>query len=315
MFKIISRVLVIAAGGLLVYSKSFVDDTIHPSEDGVTEGDLLSGFLSAINNFAIEIRGGKITSLNFHHFNIVFTYDNDVNCMFALICNINDIAEEVRNKAEMLKEEFLKRFRDDVKNWTGEITVFEEIDNYVEENIFIPPKILLVGEDGVGKTTIMNLFPGETVLELDEDLNEIIQKSIYVSGLNLKQFIIREIEINDFIDNSRLYRSLLDNVEVICLVTNSGASNLGRTKKLFNILKKKVKRADFYIIANFQDIKEQAFEPSKIEEAFGIKTFGFSARKSTSKEEIFKIVVEILNTSILDKIKTSQQEVAEESEN
>ena len=40
------------------------------------------------------------------------------------------------------------------------------------------PKMLLIGEEGVGKSTIMNLFPGETILELDDDLNEIIQKPI-----------------------------------------------------------------------------------------------------------------------------------------
>ena len=140
--------------------------------------------------------------------------------MFVLVCDIDDIKEEVREKAELLKKEFLKRYRNNLANWTGEISVFQGIDDYVEENIFIPPKILLVGEPGVGKSTIMNLFPGENIIHLDDDFNEIIQKPINVTGLDIKQFILREININDLIDNSKHYRSLLNSVDVICLVTN-----------------------------------------------------------------------------------------------
>ncbi|MFX1273407.1 MAG: hypothetical protein ACFFBP_09235 [Promethearchaeota archaeon] len=310
----ISRILVIASGGLIAYAKSFVGETIDQYLNEISESDLIGGFISAISNFAMEIKGGRVNSLNFKHFNIIFTSDEELDIMFVLICDIDDIEEEVREKAELLKTEFLKRYKENIIKWTGEISIFQGIDQYVEENIFIPPKILLVGENGVGKSTIMDLFPGEVVIQLDDDLNEIIQKPINVSGLDLKQFILREININDLIDNSKHYRTLLNSVDVICLVTNSAASNLGRTKKLYEILKQKVKRADFYIIANFQNVKEQAFDPLKIEESYGVKTYGFSATSSKAKKEIFKITVEILKTSILEKIKSSQREVTQDNQ-
>jgi len=309
----ISRILVIVQGGLIAYSKSFVGKSTDDESSKLDESDLIGGFLTAINSFAMEIKGGLAHSLNFKHFNIIFTNDDEFDMMFVVICDINDIEEEVREKAELLKNEFLKRYRTKVSNWNGDITPFQEIDTFVEDNIFIPPKILLVGDNGVGKTTIMNLFPGEFIIELDDDLNEIIQKPINVSGLKLKQFILREINLDDLIDNSRHYRDLLNSVEIICLVTNSAASNLGRTKKQYEMLKKKVKRADFYVIANFQDLKEQAFDPNKIEEAFGVRTFGFSAKDPNAKENIFKITTNILKNSILDKIKTSQKEVTNEN--
>ena len=121
------------------------------------------------------------------------------------------------------------------------------------------------------------------------------------------------MNINDLIDNSKMYRPLLNSVDVICIVTNSGASNLGRTKKLFSPLKSKVKKADFYIIANFQDIKDQAFEPKKIEEAFGVKTYGFSTKSKNAKEDMFKIFVDILNTSIIEKIQKNQDEITQDN--
>ena len=77
-----------------------------------------------------------------------------------------------------MKKEFIKAYKPYLENWTGNVSVFQNFDEFIEENIFIPPKILLVGEKGVGKTTIMDLFPGETIIELDDDLVETIQKPI-----------------------------------------------------------------------------------------------------------------------------------------
>ena len=224
----------------------------------------------------------------------MYAYNNDLDCMFVLVIDIDDVEEEARDKVELMKDEFVKRYYSSLEKWTGDVTIFREFDKFVEEQIFIPPKILLVGEDGVGKTTIMNLFPGETVLELDEDLNEIIQKPVNVSGLkNFKQIILREINIEELVDNSRLHRPLLNSVDIVLVVTNSAASNLGRTKKQFSRLKPMVKKGNFFMIANFQDMKDAAFEPNKIEEAFGIKTFSFSAIQKDSKDKMFKIMVDI----------------------
>ncbi len=304
----ISRILIIASGGLLCFSKNFLGkDTV--------DDDLVSGFLTAISNFAKEIKGGEITSLNFMNFNFMYDYDEELDIMFILVIDIDDLEEETRDKVGIMKNEFLKRYHDNLVEWTGDVTQFKSFDEFVEENIFIPPKILLVGEDGVGKTTIMNLFPGETVLELDEDLNEVIQKPINVSGLTgIKQFMLREINLEELVDNSKMYRPLLDSVDIICVVSNSAASNLGRTKKLFSALQKKVKKADFYVIGNFQDLKDMAFEPKQIEEAFGVKTYGFSCKKKDAQNEMNEIMVEMLNTSIVEKIKKKETPTSEEEE-
>jgi hypothetical protein len=298
----ISRILIIASGGLLCYSKSFISES-------TVDDDLVSGFLTAISNFAKEIKGGEIKALNFMNFNFIYEYDDPLDCMFILVCDIDDIEDEVREKVNIMKEEFLKRFRPNLENWTGDVTQFEPFHEFVEAEVFIPPKVLLVGELGVGKTTIMGLFPGETVLELDEDLNEVVQKPINVAGLTgLKQFMLREMDMEELIDNSKMFRPLLNSADIVLVVTNSAASNLGRSKKMFPVLKTKVKKAEFYIIANFQDHKDSAFEPSKIEEAFGAKTYGFSATEKDGQKRMFEIMVEILNESIIDKIKMKEAE-------
>ena len=284
------------SNGVLCYGKTFVGDTD-------IDDDLVSGFLTAISSIAKKIGGGEIRSLNFRNFNFIYTRDDENLCMFIIVTDIDDPEEEARDKLELLKNEFINRFHDDLKIWDCETGKFEVFDEFVEERLFIPPKILLVGEEGVGKSTIMDLFPGETILELDDDLNEIIQKPITLSNLKrINECILREMDLKELIDNSKIYRSFLNSVDIILIVTNSGASNLGRTQRLLSQLEKKVKKADFYGIANFQDLQNTAYEPEKVEETLGIPTYGFCAIKREAKEKIYKIFHEILNESIVEKI-------------
>jgi hypothetical protein len=283
-------VLVILSKGLLCYSKTFF------GHDNIDD-DFISGFLSTILDISHKIGGGEIKSLNFRNFNIVYSYDDDKLCVFILLSEINDPEEEITEKLELFKNEFILRFRKDIINWDSDIAKFEIFDDFVERNIYIPPKILLAGEDGVGKTSIMNLFPGELIIELDDDMNEIIQKSINLSQSNkFKECKLREVDLEDLVNNSKVFRQLLDSADIICIVTNSAATNLNSTKRLFSLLKLRVDNARFFIIANFQDVKITSFEPEKVGEFFGEKTFGFSVMRDDARDKIFSIILEMLNT-------------------
>jgi len=107
------------------------------------------------------------------------------------------------------------------------------------------------------------------------------------------------------VERAKDYNSLLKTVNIICIVTNSGAGNLSRTMGLFNHLKDQVENADFYIIANFQDSVNSAFDPDKIHESFGIMTFGFSATQKDSREHIYMIIKRMLEISIIEKFEKS----------
>jgi len=247
----ISRILIIAEGGILIYSKNFIVEKID-NDNVIFDENLIAGFLNAISSFAMETRSGEIKSLNFGNVNFIYSYDTQSGAIFVILIDISDLEEEARDRLELMKGEFIKRYSSDIKNFKGNVAIFADFDEFVVEHIFIPPKILLVGEKGVGKTTIMDLFPGETILELDDDLTEIIQKHVDISGIgNLKQFLLRELDLEDLVNNSKLYKPLLNTVDVICVITNSAASNLTRTKHLLSRLEPSVNRAAFYIIANF----------------------------------------------------------------
>ncbi len=279
----------------LCYSKSF-------SKQGASDDDLVSGFLAAFSDFAQEITAGEIKSFKFKNYNYIYEYDKDINAMFVVIVDIDDLEEEVSQKVILLKTEFLNRFKKDLIDWNGNITIFRTFDDFVDTHLLIPPKVLITGIKGVGKTTIMNLFPGETIVDVDESMEEVIQKLIIVKGLsNVKKFILREIDLNDLILKPKFYSPYLNAVNIVCVVTSSTSNNLGKTKELFDRLKAFAKKPDFYIISSFQDLGPRAFDPEKIRDIFGVKTFPFSAIEKGSQLQIFRIMQEILKESFADK--------------
>ena len=291
----IYKIFIIGPGGILCYSKDFFKQ-INIDES------IISGFLTAIDSFAKEIKVGEIKALIFKNYNFLYSYSLEYDCIFVVVIDKDDLEEEARLKLELMKNEFIRRYKPFLEKWTGNTSVFLEFNEFIEENISIPPKILMVGEKGVGKTTILDLFPGETVIELDDDLVETIQKPIDLINIGgIKQCSMREIDLNELLSNSNLYKTLLKSTDIILIITNSAASNLGRTHNLVSQLKPRIENAEFYIIANFQDLVESAFEPEKIEELFDIKTYGFSASNQNAKDDIFRILTEIIQKSILDK--------------
>ncbi len=267
------------------------------------DDEVISGYITAVSDFAREIKGGKIESLIFKNFKLVYSYSHEFKCIFVIVIDKDDLEESARNNLKLIKTEFIKRYRPYLETWTGLVSVFNNFDGFVEENIYIPPNIILTGEKGVGKTTLMNLLPTETIIELDDNMNEILFKQIKLTGLSgIKECIIRAINLNNLINYSDLYKEMLNSADIICLITKSAATNLGRTQRLFSLLKNKVHKTHFFMLANFQDKEAIAIDSKQIEEMFCLKTFSFSAVKDASKGKFLKIIKEMLTISIIDNI-------------
>lgn len=162
-----------------------------------------------------------------------------------------------------------------------------------------PLRVLITGESGVGKTTIMNLLPGETILKIDDDLNELVQNSIDVEGLG--EVVLIEINLKELVNHSKEYRNLLENSDMVIITTNSAMSNLQSTHKLYSELKQKVSIPNFYIFANFQDKEQIAIEKDKIQEMFSEKTVALTAVHPESKEVFLGILEEISKFVVIRK--------------
>ncbi|MFX1303156.1 MAG: hypothetical protein ACFE9X_07345 [Promethearchaeota archaeon] len=165
----------------------------------------------------------------------------------------------------------------------------------------IPPSILITGEKSVGKSTILDLFPSEKILDIDENLKTMIKKQIEIDNLKgINQCILRVINLEDLVRDFKSYKNLLQFVDIICIIINSTIKNLESTHKLLLKLKQNIQDIDYYVINSFQD-RKKALEMKKVEELLGEKTFGFSAVQKDSKEQMLSIIKDILRISILNK--------------
>jgi signal recognition particle receptor subunit beta len=241
--------------------------------------------------------------LNFGNFNFVFDYDEDSDYIFVLIIDINDFEDDARDQLISIKQEFLRRYGSILENFVGGRSTFKDFDKFIEENIYLPPQIIITGQTGVGKTAIFDLLPGERIVNIDDNFNETFVKTVPVDLGTIKEIVVREIALDELVKHMRNYINLLKSAAVIFIVCNSAAKNMELTKELLLELLGKKYQADYYIIANFQDYKDIAFEPKKIAEFFNIRTFGFSAVKRNAKAEIIKVLTESVRNSILEKDK------------
>ena len=80
----ILKIFIIGPGGILCYSKNFFEQI------DIDEG-IISGFLTAISDFAREIKGGEIKALIFRNFNFIYSYSIEYNCIFVYNNNKNTI--------------------------------------------------------------------------------------------------------------------------------------------------------------------------------------------------------------------------------
>ena len=139
----IIRILIIASGGAIYYSKNFMAKDLEVT---IANSEIVSDFLTIISNFGHDVKGGVITALNFQDFNIICCYEEEFGCMFIIVTEVDDLEEEARAKMELMKTEFIKRYRHVLENFTGSVSKFVDFDEFVESHILIPPKILLIGE-------------------------------------------------------------------------------------------------------------------------------------------------------------------------
>ncbi|MHA1339761.1 MAG: carboxypeptidase-like regulatory domain-containing protein [Promethearchaeota archaeon] len=141
--------------GLAMFSRSFANIPI--------DGDLISGFLSAISSFGEEI-GDKmekkkettekgLEQLSYKQFKIIV---NDVALVRTALLLIKDASPSLKNKLKKFNLAFQEKFMNTISNWNGqslpEGPIMELIEKHLEVDLLYPHNINLQLKDKYLKT-------------------------------------------------------------------------------------------------------------------------------------------------------------------
>ncbi|MFX1571637.1 MAG: hypothetical protein ACFFB0_02730 [Promethearchaeota archaeon] len=234
-----------------------------------SDDDLISGFLTALNNFASVERGEDIKALKLKETNIIFEKwaEYTQKLTFVATSKNEELIEVLHSLVHDIMENFTKMFREPLnKEFDGEITKFNKFNKKMEDIIFahgldtLIKSIQQIDEGGIFKSIIL-LEP----------------KAGHVFYIHAKQFVNKEKVsfLIPLIVNSAqfLYQNNLnENAKWILLTTVRNENILVEIRKKILIVKQyqlvdNIEKA-FLDLDFFKSKEKYVKKPKKIAEEF-----------------------------------------------
>ena len=150
--------------------------------------------------------------------------------------------------------------------------------------IQIRNKICIIGETGVGKSSLLKLLHGE---EVSKERNPTI-------GLNIRTRCLGsygKVSIWDFGGQKRfrfMWKDFLRGAGLAVLVTDSTEKNISQCQEIFEGFSRHTK-AKMIVIANKQDLPNVLSE-KEVQKRLGVRTYGMSAIRTELRKRMMDIL-------------------------
>ena len=151
--------------------------------------------------------------------------------------------------------------------------------------IHINNKICILGESGVGKSSLLNLLQGK---EVPKERNPTV--GLEIDTTTLKSY--GKVSIWDFGGQNRykfMWKDFLRGAGLTILVTDSTEENISKSKDVFERFSRHV-NSKIIAIANKQDIPGVLSEEEVQKKLGGIKTYGMSTIRSELRQRMHDIL-------------------------
>ena len=191
-------------------------------------------------------------------------------------------------KPDMLVEKFGNEINAYISNPQPNEEAFKGFGQELDSVIVTMLKICLLGQGGVGKSTMLKLLtatsiPGVYVPTVAIDIEQL-------KGVRFGPY---ELAVWDFAGQDK-FRSLwnyyLRNADAVLLVTDSTLKNVLETRDVLEIVRQNAPAALVWAIANKQDLPG-ALAPKLVQRILGVQSYGLIAIDPRYREVLYKIIL------------------------
>ncbi|MHA1917948.1 MAG: ADP-ribosylation factor-like protein [Candidatus Ranarchaeia archaeon] len=186
----------------------------------------------------------------------------------------------------ILSETFLESIIE--TSWYPLSPAYQKFTASLEETLYqgLEMKISLLGEGGVGKTTILNLIAG----------NELPQVHVPTIGIEIYKVALkfgsRRFVLWDFSGQNQyrdLWKTQIIASEIVIIVTNSTEENLNSSMEIIKNIKEILPNTLILGVANMQDIPN-TLSPIKIGKNLKVPTIGLVAIEKDQRKKIIDFI-------------------------
>jgi small GTP-binding protein len=236
----------------------------------------------------------------------------DTDLLLVIVGDTHDKDEILLEKIDVAVKTVKQKFAKQIWEFksTRDSSVFQGLGDILDQAIVSTLKIVLLGEGGVGKTTILKMLTSERA-----ELNHHATMAVYVEQMETAKLGPYEIAVWDFPGQEKLvprWRDYLRGTDVVIVVTDSTLKNVMSTRKLLPIIQKWTDGAMVWAIANKQDLKD-ALLPDTVSRLLGVRTIGLVAIDPRNKDLLYKTLMGAAAEIIYPKPKVLPQPLSQHS--
>ncbi|MEM2143907.1 MAG: ADP-ribosylation factor-like protein [Candidatus Jordarchaeaceae archaeon] len=281
--------------GLLIFDRNGRNffQKFYGSGNVDVEQKLIRQFAKELTTLTYSLNHSeRVACVNLEKLKFFYSISKDI--IIVLCTDQNEDVKDINDKLIKIQGEFAKLFSTPPKEESkpGEpkaedhpLKVFEK----TVDKILIPYlKTVIVGDGGVGKTTLLKLIMGENT------------NATYIPtvGVEVKEFddAVKNTNIIfwDFSGQPhfrKLWKTFLEGTDIAILVTDSTPKNVEETKRIYHLIKEEKPDLNLILIANKQDLPG-ATPPEDIGKYVGIKAYGLVAIDPNYRKKILEILKE-----------------------
>ncbi len=258
--------------------------------------DIMVGeFLRAYKEFMSHVQSTDIPALPIHIQGTKFIFSTIENILLVFISHMQDEDNRVAEKVKTCLKMLVGKFGTERIMEMAEEKETEQIEELIDKYIMSKLKVSLVGEGGVGKTTLLRLLKGT-----QPPTEYVPTIALSIEQIEATQYGTYQVILWDFAGQERfrrLWSIYFRGSDIVFLITDSTLNNVIATKEILDIIRKDASGVPVWAIANKQDL-DGALTPELVERILGVRAFGMVAVNPDRREEMMRILLDAVDKYI-----------------